>query len=499
MTLRRLLTATLLVASLTLTAQVHGQTTVPKTVDKPGERYFDFGAEPVRYIENDRLKVGFDLSIGGAIVYLEDKANKSGNMINSADWGRQIQLSYYSGPAPYVGPNGEQPSPSWAGLGWNPIQAGDCGGYGSRVLEFKKLDASSAFVRARPMLWPNSGVLAECLFECDYRLTANGFELTATIVNDRSDKTQYIGRSQETPAVYTNAPWYKLVTYIGDKPYENEPVTTIVDKADGKGWPWRNYYATEGWSALVNEQNYGIGVYQPNALQTSGGFHGGDGAKGQPLDSKHTATGYIAPLETTILDWNIKRSYKTIFIVGSLDEIRSTVYRLAQQNAVKRPNWVFDVDRQNWCYANTTDEGFPIKGALKINLLKDACARANSPNSFWKASDAPVLEIDLAITAADADAKPEDELEIIVTPISNAEFHDYPQWGDLNEQEKEFRAQTKPNVVAKEKIRVDGKRQTVRVPLDKIEGYQGAMKRLQIAFPAREGKATLYRVRFLEK
>ena len=27
-------------------------------------------------------------------------------MINSHDWGRQIQLSYYSGPAPYVGPNG---------------------------------------------------------------------------------------------------------------------------------------------------------------------------------------------------------------------------------------------------------------------------------------------------------------------------------------------------------------------------------------------------------
>ena len=27
------------------------------------ETAFDFGAEPVRYIENDRLKVGFDLSI----------------------------------------------------------------------------------------------------------------------------------------------------------------------------------------------------------------------------------------------------------------------------------------------------------------------------------------------------------------------------------------------------------------------------------------------------
>lgn len=499
-TRRFLATALVAVATLLLTiAQVCAQTNTPKTVDKPGESYFDFGDEPVRYIENDRLKVGFDLSIGGAIVYLEDKANKSGNIINSFDWGRQIQLSYYSGPAPFIGPNGEQPSPSWAGLGWNPIQAGDCGGYGSRVLEFKKIDDATAFVRTRPMLWPNIGLLAECLFECDYRLTENGFELSATIINDRSDKTQYPGRHQEAPAVYTNAPWYKLVTYLGDKPFENEPLTTVVDKRDGKGWPWRSYYATECWSALVNEDNYGIGVYQPNAPQTSGGFHGGDGAKGLDLGPKNTATGYIAPLETTILDWNIKRTYKTIFIVGSLDEIRSTVYRLAKKDLPARPSWVFENDRQNWIYANTTDEGFPIKGALKINLLPNAMARANSSNTFWKASEAPVLEIDVAIAADDADAKPEDEMEIVATPISPSNFHDYPAWDQPTEEERNFRSQTLPNVVVKEKVRVDGERRTIRVDLSKVEGYQGAMKQLQLAFPARNGKATLYKVRFLEK
>ena len=79
-------------------------------------------AEPVRYLENDRLKLGIHLGAGGAITYLEDKQRKSGNMVNSFDWGRQIQLSFYSGPKPYIGPNGETPDPTWAGLGWNPGQ-----------------------------------------------------------------------------------------------------------------------------------------------------------------------------------------------------------------------------------------------------------------------------------------------------------------------------------------------------------------------------------------
>ncbi|MBP5621744.1 MAG: hypothetical protein J6X44_06995, partial [Thermoguttaceae bacterium] len=109
-----------------------------KVVDVPGDVPFDYGDEPMRYIENNRVKLGLDLSLGGAVTYLEDKLNHSGNMINSFDWGRQIQLSYYSGPTPYVGPNGEQPSPSWAGLGWNPIQSGDCGGFRSQVLDFVK-------------------------------------------------------------------------------------------------------------------------------------------------------------------------------------------------------------------------------------------------------------------------------------------------------------------------------------------------------------------------
>ncbi len=480
----------------------YAQTGAPKYVSKPGEKYFDFGDEPIRYIENDRVKVGFNLAIGGAVVYLEDKKNNSGNMINSFDWGRQIQLSYYSGPHPFIGPNGEKPSESWAGLGWNPIQAGDCGGYGSRVLAFK-VNGNQAYIKTRPMLWPNMGLLAECVFECRYRLTQNGFVLSATIINDRSDKTQYGAHGQETPALYTNAPWYKLVTYLGDKPFQNEPTVTLVDKGDGNGWPWLNYYTPEHWSALVNEKNFGVGVYQPNSVRTAAGFAGSDQSKGASLGEKDSPTGYIAPLESTILDWNIKRTYKTTFIVGSIDEIRETVYTLAKKDVQKAPDWSFVDDRLNWTYENASDEGWNLEGkGLTFSLSPNGAAVAQSPETFWKTEDSDTLEISGDFCGEDS--KPIEEITLSFTPVSPADSQWYLQWSegakdrDADRIEKEKNYPRLPDITCNAAVErnSDNNAWRVRVDLSKLERYQGAMRRLKIVFPAGDGKVNIKRVRF---
>ncbi|MBP5621745.1 MAG: hypothetical protein J6X44_07000 [Thermoguttaceae bacterium] len=474
-----------------------------KVVNVPGDSVFDYGTEPIRYLENDRVKLGLNMELGGAVTYLEDKANKSGNMINSCDWGRQIQLSYYSGPHPFIGPNGEKPSETWAGLGWNPIQSGDCGGYRSQVLSFEQVDDKVYLLRARPMLWPHSGVPAECVFECRYELIDNGFILDATIINNRSDKTFYDAHFQETPALYTNAPWYKLVSYLGDKPFENEPITTIIDKNDQKGWPWTNYYTPEHWSALVNDANCGVGVYQPYSTFTTAGFHGGDEAKGQDLGEKSGPTGYIAPLEKTILDWNIKRTYRAIFIVGSVDEIRSTIYRFAQNDVPKRPNWVFEKDRQNWGYVNATDQGYPIENMLKINLSSDRQAIAQSPLSFWKAEDAPILEIDAEFIPANENGTIDDEITIQLSPVSPSDFLDATERSRRTEARKTDPSipeyPTLPRVSKTAPVKFDAKKRIIRVNLSDQEGYSGAMKNLEIVFPQRNGNANVYSVRFLEK
>lgn len=43
----------------------------------PGEEYFDFREEPTRYIENDRVEVGFNLAIDGGVEYGSDGSSWS--------------------------------------------------------------------------------------------------------------------------------------------------------------------------------------------------------------------------------------------------------------------------------------------------------------------------------------------------------------------------------------------------------------------------------------
>ena len=73
------------------------------------------------YLDNGVIKIGINLDIGGAITYLSPSGSKE-NAINSHDWGRQIQMSFYSGPNPYQ-PEGTEVRESWKFLGWNPIQS----------------------------------------------------------------------------------------------------------------------------------------------------------------------------------------------------------------------------------------------------------------------------------------------------------------------------------------------------------------------------------------
>lgn len=85
--------------------------------------------EDMRYIENDQVKIGIDLNLGGAIAYLADQTKKE-NMINSCDLGREVQMSFYSGPDPYD--NCTFMNSSWP---WNPIEAGDRFSHPSKVLQ----------------------------------------------------------------------------------------------------------------------------------------------------------------------------------------------------------------------------------------------------------------------------------------------------------------------------------------------------------------------------
>lgn len=432
-------------------------------------------ADTMSWLDNDKIRVGIDLSIGGAVTYLADARNGV-NVINSHDWGRQVQMSFYSGPNPFV-PEGATVSPHWKRLGWNPIQSGDAYGFRSKVVEHRN-DGNGIYVRCIPMHWPLKKVPGQCTFECRLRLDGKALKVRSRLSNARADKTQYSGRFQELPAVYTNGPWYKLVTYLGDAPFTGAKATTVVDLDDGKGWPWRHFMPTENWAALLNKDGRGLGVYLPECYRMNGGFAGKKGAGG-PKDSP---TGHISPTQREILDHNIVYTYDYTLIVGSLADIRGHVYKLAARPAP--PTWRFERDRRHWTYARTTDAGWPIRGELRVNLAR-AGSEMVSPRTFWRAEKAPKLTIRAAFPPSVK------ALRVAADPYAPQDAQDWPNWGDGPKPPP----RPAPAVVNLPVIG-DGKMRTYQADLSKSLRYRGAMTQLRLMLPGGKGVARVQSVGF---
>ncbi len=347
------------------------------------------GPSGMSYIDNGTIRLGVNLDIGGAITYVSP-CDSEENIINSHDWGRQVQMSFYSGPNPFA-PNGKEPSPAWKFLGWNPIQSGDCYGHRSKVIAHEN-DGKTIYVKCAPMQWPLNNEPGECTFESWIRLEGNAAHVRSQINNARSDKTQYSARGQELPAVYTNGNYYRLFTYAGDAPFTGSELRQITkvwrsgapDQVEGG--PWDHWFATENWAALVRDDDFGLGVWSPETYSFIGGFAGEPG-KGGPRDSP---TGYIAPLRSEILDHNIEYGYEYVLIVGQLAEIRQYV---SDHSPTKRlPDYSFQKDRQSWTVRDAADQGWPLDGTWAIHLNQNKPLLVG-PDAFWQADDVPVLYV----------------------------------------------------------------------------------------------------------
>ena len=422
------------------------------------------------YLDNGVVRLGVNLSIGGAITYFADVSptGDKANMVNSHDWGRQVQMSHYSGPSPFE-PDGKKPHSHWVQLGWNPIQSGDCFGHASKILKCKN-DGKSIYVKCIPMHWPLDNQPAECVFETWITLEGRSAKVRSRITNRRSDKTWYAARPQELPAVYTNGPWYRLMTYLGTKPFTGGAMTEIPIKKKGKGiFPWSRFEATEHWAALLDKNGKGMGVWTPGVQKFNGGFSGKPGAGG-PTDSP---TGHLAPIHLEILDHNIQYEYHYRLIAGTAEQIREIVYKAHRANAAPVADFRFQSDRQHWSTQKATDAGWPLKGFWAVQLGASG-GRIVSPRGCWSAKACPVLEITAAFRTA--------------SPVARVSFTPF---------QEDASAPKKAGAVPFPVIN-DGKVRTYRVSLAGHHAYQGAIRQFSLSAGGK-GKKTqsvrVYRIR----
>ena len=293
-----------------------------KTIESYVNRY----GSAKYYIENGRYKLGVDLSWGGAICYIADlTCTIPGleNLVNKSDEGRLIQQSYYGTPTiPGVYEPGEFNGSQW---NYNPVQGGDKYGNDSRIIDIV-VDGSMLYIKAQPQDWSLDGEITPSYMENWYILHDDYIEVKNRFV-DFSGWTHPV-TTQEIPAFYTVSYLESFVWYNGTKSWTNDQLSY---RNDLNFWGDPQYSSDcnftlrqsnqESWCAFVNaENNYGLGVYVPNADV----FFAGRNAYNGTMDADDGACGYIAPLKKLRLVSFEALEYSYLLTTGSVEEIRAT-------------------------------------------------------------------------------------------------------------------------------------------------------------------------------
>lgn len=349
------------------------------------EYYSSFRETDIVYVENEYLKIGANLSLGGALTYLAEHGKD--NMINSHDWGRQVQMAYYGHPFPFE-PDGYEQKTPFKGFPWDPIQSGDSFGNRSKILDYYCRDGE-IYVKCIPMQWALNNCPGDCTFETWYTLDGEKVKCKSRLNNYREEyKAIYPAHYQEQPAVYTNGVWHKLIGYCGEKPFTKDELSLIDTDKNTVTW-WEQMIATERWMALVSNEDYGLGVYNPSTTLFRGGYAGDHRiehktgtpntcrGKGGPNDPQ---TGYIAPMTIDILDWDIVLDNDYYLIPGSLEKIRNTVYELEKE--VNHNFYDFSNERKGFYYEGTVDKGYKKQDCLDFDFK--ANDKLITPWSFYE-------------------------------------------------------------------------------------------------------------------
>lgn len=186
------------------------------------------------------------------------------------------------------------------------------------------------------------------------------------------------------------------MAYTGDRPFTQDKLTHVVNDWH-KPWPWTRFTASEGWAALVDDTDWGLGVFKSDG----GEFHGGIYGDERSDDPKHGSTSYVAPIHVENFDHNIVYEHRTEFMVGKLDAIRTRFNQLAARTP---PVWRFQHDRQHWTVRDASDQGFPLQGEWRINF-GDQKPRLESGIRCWRAETAPAMKLRLAYTGPGTTAR----------------------------------------------------------------------------------------------
>jgi hypothetical protein len=222
----------------------------------------------------------------------------------------------------------------------------------------------------------------ECTLEHWITLDGNAVRVRSKLTNFLSDAAPPVADWNELPALYTQGGAHRLLTYTGRAPYTRARLREYTSADGGQLFvrPGPGFAATEHWAALVDDTGFGVGLVNRGVTRFTG-IAGPAGAA--------PVSGYVASPSRELLDANATFTFDFALVVGTVTQVRSYAYG---HKVDDRPNYRFTSDRRHWTYGNAGDRGFPIRGALRVNVDEDD-PQLLGPEQWWRAQDAPRIYV----------------------------------------------------------------------------------------------------------
>ena len=320
-------------------------------------------ADSVLTEDNGVLKVEVDLTRGGAIGYISQSGSNQ-NLVNIHDNGRYVQQSYYAGNS--VDRTADGQYPRWSPFPWNPIQAGDVYGNRPKMLSYRK-SGDTLYTKCIPLHWDMENLSAKATMEQWTVLDSNVLEVSCKLTIQSIDSLYGVrSRGQELPAVYLVSSLNNLYAYLGSAPFTNDTLSNPPIKILSSGGGWGRYgNVSEHWMAFVNQNKWGVGIFNQNCSDFSAGISGTVGGS-----DTSNSTVYMAPNDTSSLTTGSVYQYSYDLVVGTLDQIRRFVYKVGHADSINTTTkWDFNKGLNGWNLINGLSDTlsdssvtFPIVG-----------------------------------------------------------------------------------------------------------------------------------------
>lgn len=257
------------------------------------------GGAKERFLENGKVKIGVDVSSGGAVFWFSESGGK--NLMNHADRGRFIQQSYY----------GREDGSIWGDKPWrwNPVQGGDYKGRAAGALEVTE-DVGILHVKSVPVNWAGGEAVDECRME--EWISLEGEVARVKFRFSYQGKESHPEMHQELPAVFVDHALADLVYYQGDAPW-----TGAAIRKDRPGWPNEGRKTNENWAGFVGADGRGMGVFFPGTGEiTTYRYAGPDGPEGGGCS-------YFAPIRKMTITPGLVFEYEIYLTIGTPEEMRA--------------------------------------------------------------------------------------------------------------------------------------------------------------------------------